>query len=743
MVDYNKLFDVLYSDTIPMTVKESIVENVKEQISEDIFEAEENPYINILNNLVYSEMSESTTNELIDKIFGNLSENEIEAITNKFIKESCVRVVSSGEIPIMEGSTDYIGLARMRADDRKSRIHGIDRTKKSPLDKLKGVVDKVKTAAKNSLPGYIMQDRPTGLSQIKGLDRIKANKPNTAEAPKAEAKQEAPKAEAKYWRGQDKGVPDPDKPIHVGTSKKETGTSVVPVKSGVPATTKASTEAPKAETKQEGTKALTAQPVHLLPDLQKGKKATRKEKVEQLKLNVGAKDKEVEQSQQASTKKKRAARVASVKNKVKEQAEQPQEQKEEVKTAEEQPSTVKASTENSRGKGKDVQQAIKHAEDTTGKTVIPKGRGASMTDADFQAKVAKYSKQMGVSLPNNQTDKKTEETAKVESGAPESKKEGTPKTEIKVQKPKAEETPKVESKSQEVKAENETPKTENTENPQGKKRGRPANNGKAPYRINLRKSLERASSKQGNENTQETNSEENKVESSPEVETGKKQQKKDTSETQKQKDTSETQKPEESMSNKIEAADQRVQADAETSQKKENSDEDREAKLARIRYKRHLKDEASGITKAIESLQSQLSALKSKPGSSESDIQSLEQRIKDAESKKADTEKLLAAYESYSNSILSSLLTSAISESTMEEIVEMVCSKALAHKAVERDRRKADDSINDLNKVIEVEAETGKSPVTPEAKQELIDKANKNAEHYESMKARVEKRYGK
>ena len=197
------------------------------------------------------------------------------------------------------------------------------------------------------------------------------------------------------------------------------------------------------------------------------------------------------------------------------------------------------------------------------------------------------------------------------------------------------------------------------------------------------------------------------------------------------------------MSNKIEAADQRVQADAETSQKKENSDEDREAKLARIRYKRHLKDEASGITKAIESLQSQLSALKSKPGSSESDIQSLEQRIKDAESKKADTEKLLAAYESYSNSILSSLLTSAISESTMEEIVEMVCSKALAHKAVERDRRKADDSINDLNKVIEVEAETGKSPVTPEAKQELIDKANKNAEHYESMKARVEKRYGK
>ncbi len=719
MVDYNKLFDVLYSDTIPMTVKESIVENVKEQINEDIFEAEENPYINILNNLVYSEMSESTTNELIDKIFGNLSENEIEAITNKFIKESCVRVVSSGEIPIMEGSTDYIGLARMRADDRKSRIHGIDRTKKSPLDKLKGVVDKVKTAAKNSLPGYIMQDRPTGLSQIKGLDRIKANKPNTAEAPKAEAKQEAPKAEVKQ---------------EAPKTEKKTGTSVVPVKSGVPAITKASTEAPKAETKQEGTKALTAQSVHLLPDLQKGKKATRKEKVEQLKLNVGAKDKEVEQSQQASTKKKRAARVASVKNKVKEQAEQPQEQKEEVKTAEEQPSTVKASTENSRGKGKDVQQAVKHAEDTTGKTVIPKGRGASMTDADFQAKVAKYSKQMGVSLPNNQTDEKTEETAKVKSGAPEPKKEGTPNTESKVQKPKTEETPKVESKSQEVKTENETPKTENTENPQGKKRGRPANNGKAPYRINLRKSLERVSAKQGKKDTQETNSEENKVESSPEVETGKKQQK---------KDTSETQKPKESMSNKIEAADQRVQADAETPQKKESADEDREAKLERIRYKRQYKDEISGISKAIENLQSQLSALKSKPGSSESDIQSLEQRIKDAENKKADKEKALAAYESYSNSILSSLLTSAISESTMEEIVEMVCSKALAHKAVERDRRKADDSINDLNKVIEVEAETGKSPVTPEAKQELIDKANKNAEHYESMKARVEKRYGK
>ncbi len=720
MVDYNKLFNVLYSDTIPMTVKESIVENVKEQINEDVSEAEENPYINILNNLVYSEMSESTTNELIDKIFGNLSENEIEAITNKFIKESCVRVVSSGEIPIMEGSTDYIGLARMRADDRKSRIHGVDMTKKSPLDKLKGVVDKVKIAAKNSLPGYIMQDRPTGLSQIKGLDRIKANKPKTAEAPKAETKQEAPKAEVKQ---------------EAPKTEKKTGTSIVPVKSGVPATAKASTEAPRAEAKQEGTKALTAQPVHLLPDLQKGKEAARKERVEQLKLNIGAKDKKVEGNQQASTKKKRAARVASVENKVKEQAEQPQEQKEEVKTVKKQPSTVKASTESSRGKGKDVQQAIKHAEDTTGKTVTPKGRGASMTDADFQAKVAKYSKQMGVSLPNNQADEKTEETTKVKSGALEPKKGGTPKTEVKVQKPKIEETPKVESKSQEVKAENETPKAENTENPQGKKRGRPANNGKTPYRINLRKSLERVSAKQGKENTQETNSEENKAESSPEVETGKKQQK---------KGTSEIQKPKESTSNRIEVADQRVQTNTETSKKKEgSSDEDREAKLARIQARRENRESLKNTTKAVEDLQAQLNMLRSKPGSNASDISDLEQRLKDAQEKKKHYEEAVAAYESYSNSILSSLLTSNISESAMEEILEMVCSKALAQKAAERERKQADDSMNNLNKVIEVEAETGKSPVTPEVKQKLVDKANKDAEKYESVKASVERKYGK
>ena len=142
-------------------------------------------------------------------------------------------------------------------------------------------------------------------------------------------------------------------------------------------------------------------------------------------------------------------------------------------------------------------------------------------------------------------------------------------------------------------------------------------------------------------------------------------------------------------------------------------------------------------------MKSQLDDLKSKPGSSASDIQSLEQRIKDAENKKADKEKALAAYESYSNSILSSLLTSNISESAMEEILEMVCSKALAQRAAERERKQADDSMNNLNKVIEVEAETGKSSVTPEVKQKLVDKAIKDAEKYESVKASVERKYGK
>lgn len=738
MVDYNKLFDVLYSDTIPTTVKESIVENVREQVNEDIFEAEENSYINILNNLAYSEMSESTTNELIDKIFGNLSENEIEEITNKFIKESCVRVISSGEIPIMEGSTDYIGLARMRADDRKSRITDMTR-KPSALDKLKGAVGKVKDAAKNSLAGYILKDRPTGLSQIKDLDRIKADKPKTAEVSKAEAKQGVPKAEAKYWRGQDKGVPDPDKPIYAGTSKKETGTSVVPVKSGVPATAKASAEAPKAEAKQEGTKALTAQPVHLLPDLQKGKGATRKERVEQLKLNIGAKDKKVEGNQQASTKKKRAARVASAKNKVKEQAEQPQEQKEEVKTAKKQPSTVSASTESSKGNGKEVQQAIKHAEDTTGKTVTPKGRGASITDADFQAKVAKYSKQLGVSLPSNQVDKKTEDTPKAKVEAQELKKDEAPKTEAKGQKSEKEEMPKVENKAQEVKVESE-------EKAQGKRRGRPSNNAKAPYRINLRKSMERVAAKQGKEGTQETNSEGNKVESSSvkasEVDTNKGQKRKDTSEVQ-EVNSSQGQKPKEDMGNKIGAADQKVQTNAETSKKKEgNSDEDREAKLARIQAKKANREGLKNTTKAVEELQAQLNMLRSKPGSSASDISNLEQRLKDAQEKKKYYEEKVASNESFSNSVLSSLLTSVISESTMEEILEMVCSKALAHKVVERDCKRANDSMDNLNKVIEIEAKTGKSPVSPEVKQEITDKANKDAEHYERIKALVKKKYG-
>ena len=225
MVDFNKLFDVLYSDTVPFSVKESILENVSESISEEelnasISEAEENSYyIDILNSLAYSNMSEATVNEIIDEVFGNVAESDIEEATYNFIKENCLRIIMTGEIPIVEGSTDYVGLSKIDRDEKEGNT---EKAKKpSALDKLKGAVNKVKAAAKNSLPGYILQDRPTGLSQIKGLSDIKADAKK--EAPKAEVKHEAPKAE-----------------------EKKTGTSIVPVKSGVPA----AANAPKAEEKK-------------------------------------------------------------------------------------------------------------------------------------------------------------------------------------------------------------------------------------------------------------------------------------------------------------------------------------------------------------------------------------------------------------------------------------------------------------------------------------------------------------
>ena len=697
MVDYNKLFDVLYSDTIPFSVKESILESVKDQVSEDIFEAEENPYINILNNLAYSNMSEDTTNEIIDKVFGKLSENEIEEITNKFIKESCVRVVSSGEVPVMEGSTDYIGLARMRADEKKSHIHGTDSTKKSPLDKLKGVVDKVKTAAKNSLPGYIMQDRPVGLSQIKGLDRIKANKPKDTEAPRAEAKQEAPKAE------------------------KKTGTSVVPVKSGVPATAKAKQEAPKAEAKQEGTKALTAQPVHLLPDLQKGKEATRKEKVEQLKLNVGNKDKKV----------KTATKKAPAKA-------------EEVKTEEVKPAEVKAEKPvKKKVKKAEVDKAIAQAEKTTPKKVAetvkaPKVEAkteevkaenkeaeapketTARSDGKFKERVDALRKKMGVNdikldpdLVNKLGDKKNKPAKeKVEDVKPAE----APKTEAKV-----ETTPAKTAKAQ-------TPKAG----------GNKEEKIQSPLK-NLHNKIQAAADKKQAQGNSE-------VKQEPAQEVSKKPEKKEpVTETPRAEENKKVPEAETNKTkvNNIQKADQKVQTNAETPKKKEgSSDEDRETRLARIKTRRENQESLKNTTKAIEDLQAQLKMLKSKPGSSDSDISNIEQRLKDAQEKKKYYEGVVAAHESFSNSILSSLLTSNISESAMEEILEMVCSKALAHKAVERDFKKANDSMNNLNKVIEVEAETGKSPVTPEVKQELTDKANKDAEHYENLKARVEKKYG-
>ena len=680
MVDYNKLFDVLYSDTIPFSVKESILESVKDQVSEEISEAEESPCINILNILAYSDMSEDTTNEIIDRVFGELDEAEVEVITNKFIKESCLNVIASGEIPVMEGSTDYIGLARMRRDERASHIHN-DTPKPTVMDKLKGAVNKVKTAAKNSLPGYILQDRPVGLSHIKGLDKIKP------EAKKAEAKHEAPKAAATE-------APKAE--------EKKARTSLVPVKSGVPAATKTATEAPKAETKTPQAQ-ITASKVYSLPDLQKGKKAGRKEKVEQLKLNVGQKDVKVRKI----TPKKKVKPTKEVKANIQDTNAKVEEKRKKEGTFGTDKDSIK----------KDIAQVKAEKQKAEGKKSENKEAEApkettARSDGKFKERVDALRKKMGVDdtklnpdLVNKLGDKKN-----------------------KPAKEKVEDVKSAEATKTEAKVETTPAKTAKVQTP--KAGGNKEEKIQSPLK-NLHNKIQAAADKKQGKATEEKK--ETVASEAPKVEAK-------TTEAPKTVKSAEAPRAEENKNKNIGKVDKKVQANASSSM----TDEEKEAKREKLRYKRQAKDEINGISKSLEDLRSQLNSLKSRPGSSATDIQSLEQRIKDAEKKKADKEKdYAAAYESLTNPILNSLLTSAISESSMEEILEMVCSKALAQKAAERERKQADDSMNNLNKVIEVEAQTGKSPVTPEEKQELVDKANKDAEKYESVKASVERKYGK
>ena len=82
-----------------------------------------------------------------------------------------------------------------------------------------------------------------------------------------------------------------------------------------------------------------------------------------------------------------------------------------------------------------------------------------------------------------------------------------------------------------------------------------------------------------------------------------------------------------------------------------------------------------------------------------------------------------------------------ISESAVEEIIEMISNKKAAEKAVERDYQEFSKAADALNKVEETKAKTGISPVSTEQHKKMMEKAAAKGARYERFKALADKKF--
>ena len=189
MINYNRLFDVAYSNTLPESVKDSILDNVLESIGEELNEdlqTEGSRCVGILETLAFSNMSCFLVNSIIDKAFDGLNEDFINEVSDAFIhkaaksalrkREAAVkRQEGYGNRPIGLVSLDKQVKERERAQHARDVVNKTEAPKPSALDRLKGAVNKVKQA-------WGSNNKPVGLSSFKSSNpSIEAIKKSDAE----------------------------------------------------------------------------------------------------------------------------------------------------------------------------------------------------------------------------------------------------------------------------------------------------------------------------------------------------------------------------------------------------------------------------------------------------------------------------------------------------------------------------------------------------------------------------------
>ena len=165
---YNKLFDVLYSDRLTEDVKLLVLEKLDLDLNEGADEL--SPYVSYINTLINTNITSEALEEVLDMTFSGLSEEEIDKITEEFIRASVEAYIAEAAAPIglvgvrkeaarreaaavnKPKADRPIGLAGVRkaaaqAEDPKPAPKNNEFKGPSAMDRLKSAATKVKNFA--------------------------------------------------------------------------------------------------------------------------------------------------------------------------------------------------------------------------------------------------------------------------------------------------------------------------------------------------------------------------------------------------------------------------------------------------------------------------------------------------------------------------------------------------------------------------------------------------------------------
>lgn len=170
-MNYNILFETLYSYSITEDVKASIIERVKDRIGEELNESLNNGshYVAFINTLLESNISDEALDEVLDMTFGGLNEEVIDGITEEFKRTAVIRALN-------EWDPAPVGL---RGVEREAAKQQAKQNQPKAIDRLKSAVGKVKNWA-----GKAVQKVGSGIksgvekakqavNQPTGLDKLK------------------------------------------------------------------------------------------------------------------------------------------------------------------------------------------------------------------------------------------------------------------------------------------------------------------------------------------------------------------------------------------------------------------------------------------------------------------------------------------------------------------------------------------------------------------------------------------